>query len=445
MRPHRGSKRPRDARPTWRRRVLLTAACALALALATATCVNAAAAGPGGLLIAPTRIDVQVRPGESLPPIALRNGTDRTLVIEVAAVPARQELSGLPSFDLSESSLRQGRRMLRVSPRRLRLAPGARARVGAIAGSPTRRGQVGVYAVVAFTARQAQQSDKPGAVVTPTIRLTTNLLLRYPGPVRLDGRASALRVEQAPKRTLRFLARIRNTGDLHVRPRARLTITAATGRPVVRRAVRRENVLPGAERELPLDITTLLPAGTYRARVDARVGRRRSSRRIDFTLVGPNQLPTAKLRIVSLPTPQPDAGEPFDVALGLQNSGTGPITAAGTLTLTATGNQRTLARRPLRPPELLAGSRRQLTIGLPGVPAGSYTLTARFANGPLVLTERTVVFHTGTRPSLLDRLQDWLAGHIPLLLAGFGALLLLVVGSLVAYIRRLRSKLPPQD
>jgi hypothetical protein len=412
------------------RRALLIAACTVTLVTA-----GAAPAAAGGLLVSPTGINVNARPGAALPPITVRNDSDRGVVIDVVAVPARQELSGLPVFDLSAKSVLAGRATLYVSPQRLRLASGKSARVRVIAGRPPKRGQVGVYAVVAFTARQTGKS-KAGAVVAPTIRLSSNLLLRYPG-------ATALRVEQSAKRTLRFFARIRNDGNLHLKPPVRLTVTSADGRRVVRRAVRSENVLPGFERELTLDVIKLLPAGSYHARVDARVGNRRSSRKIDFALVGPNELPTPKLEIVSLQNPQPEADEEFDVALALRNSGTGPITPQGTLTLTHGGRKDVLVAQPLRPSELAAGSNQKLVIELPGVAPGRYTLTARFADGPLVLAERTVVFDTGTRPSLLERVLDWLASNIPLLLIGFAGLLVVVVTSMLAYIRKLRRKVVP--
>jgi hypothetical protein len=429
MTPRRGSEL---------RRALPIAACALTLAA-----VAAPPAAAGGLLVSPTGIDVNVRSGSSLPPITVRNESGGSLLIDVVAVPAGQELSGLPAFDMSELSRRVCRTMLRVSPQHLRLAAGKSASVRVIAGRHPARGHVAVYAVVAFTARQVEKADSSGAVVAPTIRLTSNLLLRYPGPVVLDGRATALRVEQGAKRTLRFFARIRNDGNLHVKPASRLTITTAAGREVVRHAIHPENVLPGSQRELTFDVSKLLPAGDYRARVDARVGRRRSSRAVGFTLVGLNRLPTPKLEIVSLENPQPDADEDFDVALALRNTGTGPITPQGTLTLTRNGRPGTLAELPLRPSPLAAGSRQQLTLALPGVPTGTYSLTARFADGPLVLAERTVVFQPGTRPSLIDRVLDWLAGNIPLLLIGFAALLLIVVTSMLAYIRKLRRRVVP--
>ncbi len=68
-------------------------------------------------------------------------------------------------------------------------------------------------------------------------------------------------------------------------------------------------------------------------------------------------------------------------------------------------------------------------------------LTARFPSGPRVLAEWTVVFETGTRPGLLERILDWMAGHLPLVIAAFAVVLLSVVAAAGAYIRRLRRTL----
>ncbi len=277
--------------------------------------------------------------------------------------------------------------------------------------------------------------------MTPTIRLTTNLLLRYPGRVRLRGEATAARAEQGAKRTLRFVARIRNRGNLHVRARARLTVRTAGGRLVLRRRFPRETVIPGAQRELPLDVAKLLPAGDYRARVNALVGNQRSRQKFAFRLTGPNILPTPVLRILSLETPRPEAGEDFDAAVELANSGTGPISPQGTLTLTASGQQRAIVTEPLRPGGIGPGEREELSVRLRGVRAGRYEMTARFPSGPRVLAERTVVFETGTRPGLLERILDWMAGHLPLVIAAFAVVLLSVMAAAGTYIRRLRRTL----
>lgn len=78
---------------------------------------------------------------------------------------------------------------------------------------------------------------------------------------------------------------------------------------------------------------------------------------------------------------------------------------------------------------------------LAGVRAGRYALTARFASGPRVLAERTVIFQTGTRLSLLERILDWIAANLPLVIAAFATLLLLITTALATYIRRLRRTL----
>lgn len=435
MRPRRGS----DA---WRRRASSRARSAtpiLAVAAVLAALLPSHARGQG-LQVAPTRIAAEVRPGDRLPPIELRNRTRETLTVRVDVAPARQELSGLPLFDLSPSSRREGRRLARVSPRRLRLAPGQTRSVRVTVGRPA-RGRLGVYGVVAFTARVAGRSSERGAVLAPSVRLSTNLLLRYPGRIRRDGRATDLRVEQGPKRTLRFLGRMRNDGNLHVRPKARLTVTSVTGKLVVSRALPAENVLPDAERELAFDLTKLLPAGDYRARVRARIGRRRSVRTTDFRLVAPNELPTPKLEIAALAPPAPNAGERFNVRVGVRNVGTAPMAAAGRVALSDADTRTTVARERFDVPALAPGQSTVAKVALPALDEGRYALTARIRNQGRVLSERTVVFSTDTRPSLFTRALDWMAAHVPLLLAIFGGVLAIVVGTSATYIRRLRRRL----
>lgn len=396
-----------------------------------------AGAQPGGLLVAPSRIEAKVRPGDRLPAIQLSNRTGAALTVRVFAARATQDLSGLPVFDTRPEDLRAGARLVRVAPRRLRLGRGERGEVRALVGRP-RRSTVGAYAVIAFSAQPARASGRRGAVIAPTIRITTNLLLRFPGPVRLEGEVTAVRAEQGPERTLRFFGRIRNDGNLHVRPRARLTVRSAAGETVLRRRFRPETVLPDAARELPLLVAKRLPAGDYTARVDARVGRRRSKREARFRLVGPNLLPTADLKIISLPTPQPDAGEEFSARVEVANRGTGPIRPAATVTVSAPGSGRRVAERQLTLPSLGPRSRHEAEVELPGLAKGRYELAARFSSGGRVVANRTLVFETGTRPPLLTRVKDWMAGHVPLVVAIFALLLAIVVGGLLAYIRRLR-------
>ena len=56
--------------------------------LALAAVVPGSAAAAGGLSIAPARIDAEVRRGALLPPVLLRNDTDRRLRIHATVVAA---------------------------------------------------------------------------------------------------------------------------------------------------------------------------------------------------------------------------------------------------------------------------------------------------------------------------------------------------------------------
>lgn len=392
-----------------------------------------------GLLVSPTRIAAEVRAGDRLPPIELTNRSRETLAVRVDVAPAGQELSGLPRFDLSRSSLRRGRRLARPSVRRLRLAPGQTRRVVVTVGRPV-RDRVGVYGVVAFTARVATRAQERGSVVTPSVRLSTNLLLRYPGRLRRTGRATALRVEQGPKRTLRFLGRMRNDGNIHVRPETRLTVRSVGGEVLVRRAFPLENVLPGFERELVFDLKKLLTAGRYLASVEARIGGRRSVQSAGFRLVGPNLLPTPDLEIAALDPPAPDAGEAFEVRVAVRNSGTAALGATGGLALTPAAGGRRLVGARFDVPVLGPGDSTVAKVALPPLDEGSYALTARLRDRDRVLSERTVVFSTDTRPGLLTRILDWMAAHVPLLLALFAGVLLLGAAAAASYIRRLRRQ-----
>lgn len=395
-----------------------------------------------GLLISPTRIDADVRPGDRLPPIVLSNRTGQRLTVRVDVAPAGQDTSGLPDYDLSPASLRRGSRIARASVRRLRLSPGASRSVSLTVGRPP-AGSVGVYGVVAFTAQTAGRDSNRGSVISPAVRLTTNLLLRFPGSVRVEGRAEALRVEQGPRRrrnrTLRFLTRVANDGNLHVRPRVRLTVRGDTRDVVARGAFRPENVLPGAERELPFDLTKVLPAGDYHARVDVRVGRRPSVQTTRFRLIGPNELPTPKLEISELRPPSPEADTRFDVDVRVRNVGTARIGAVGDIKLSRSAGGGALATESFNVPVLGPGEDSSATVELPALPDGSYALLARVKDEERVLSERTVVFSTGTRPGLVARIFDWLAAHIPTVLAVFVLVLFAGVTATAVYIRRLRA------
>lgn len=399
-----------------------------------------APAAAGGLLVSPSSIDQRVRPGALLPAVTLRNDSERAIVVRAFALRATQEINGLPRWTVDRRSKRIGARFLRVSPQRFRLAPGqARAvRARVLARWPT-RGR-GSYGVLVFDARQAGREVSGDAVLSANVRLAANVLLRYPGRVRHNTVLEQVRAEQAGPRVLRFFARMANRGNLHLEPDARMVIRDMRGRAVARAEFTGGNVLPGARRELTAELTKVLPAGRYVAHVTARAAGRTTRKRLAFKLVGPNELPTAQLQIARLASPQPAVDEEFEAIGELINRGTASARPRAVMTLSRLSGA-PLERRNLRLGALGPGRRAQVSATFPGLAEGQYRLSLRVAGPAGLADERTVVFAPGKQAALWNRVLDWAAAHVALLLAGFAAILLATIVAAGAYVRRLRRSL----
>lgn len=431
--------RPAPVRRPARRRVALGAALAL-LAL------PAGAHASGGLLIAPSSVDASVRAGRVLPAIRVTNDTGRDLVLWASALRARQELSGLPVYRLDARARRAGRAFVRVRPARFTLRAGASREVSATVVARHPAVGRGGYGVVLFEALPRRASGARNAV-TARLRLTANLLLRYPSarrPARVHGVARSLRAEQGPadpRRTLRLLVRVHGAGTIHGRPQARLRIRDARGRVVARAPFTTGNVLPGADRELPVLVETQLPAGRYTARAIVRSGGHTSTATLPLRLVGKNVLPTPDLRIAGLPSPHPDRGRPFTAELGLVNRGSAAAAVRGWWQVRSAGGQRLIAHGRLAGAPLPAGARRGQRLRLPGMAAGQWRLVVALEGPGRELDRRELVFATGERLGWWTRFEDWAAANVPLLLAAFAALLLLLLTLAAAYTARLRRRL----
>ena len=406
-----------------------------------------AATGLGGVSVAPASIDAQVRAGTALPSVRVSNDTGRSVDVRALVVPATQDLSGLPAFDLGARSRRDGRTLVRISPRRFVLPAGSSRAVRATVVDGAPRVGTGSYGVLVVEAvpTVADAGAGPGSTVDSRLRLTSNLLLAYPAAAtaRRTAAAVSLRAEQAalePARTLRFVARVANPGRIHSRPGAVLRVRDAAGRLVTRATLPGGNILPGAERELPVVVRRQLPAGRYTARVAVRAGRRRTSATLAFELVAPNTLPTPRLRIGELAPPDDATASEVRARLEVRNRGTAPGRPVGEAVL-ATSGGRVLARRPLRMASVPASARAVADLRLPGVSRGPHRLTVRLLDGDRELDSRTVVFTPGTAAGTWTRILDWCAAHIPLLFAAFGLVLLTVLVGVTAYVHRLRARL----
>ena len=380
-----------------------------------------------------------------LPSVRVGNDTGRPVDVRIRVVPADQDLSGLPAFSLDAASLAAGGRLVRASPSRFTVPAGsARAvELRVVGRRPLRRGgSYGVVVAEAVPSVDSGAADAPGGegVVDARLRLTTNLLLAYPGhgPRRAD--AVALRAEQGPERTLAFGVRVRGTGDIHALPRVRLRVRDASGRLVARGRVTTGNVLPDAERELPAVVREVLPAGRYTARAVVEAGGRRTFADHAFTLVGPGERPSADLAIVGLRAPGGAAGEDTSATVEIVNRGTAAAPARGEVVLAHSGG-RVLARREIATGPVAPGARRAVTVDLPGASAAEHRLGARLLDGDRELSARTVVFTPREPTGAWTRFLDWAGANVPLLLGGFLAVLVAVLTGVAAYVRRLHRTL----
>jgi hypothetical protein len=428
--------------------IVLLWACAFSVA---AVPPAPAATGLGGVSVSPASIDVRAQAGDALPAVRVGNDTGRPVDVRIRVVPADQELSGLPVFSLDAASLAAGRRLVRASPERFTVPAGSGRAVElrVVGREPLRRGgSYGVVVAEAVPTVDPGAADPPGGegLVDARLRLTANLLLAYPGHGPRRAEAVALRAEQGPQRTLAFAVRVRGTGDIHVRPKVRLRVRDEAGRLVARGRVTSGNVLPDAQRELPAVVREVLPAGRYTARAVVEAGGRRTFADHAFTLVGPGELPSADLAIVGLRAPEGAAGEDTSATVEIVNRGTAPAPAHGEVVLAHSGG-RVLARREIATGPVAPGTRRAVTVDLPGVSAAEHRVGARLLDGDRELSARTIVFTPREPTGAWTRFLDWAGANVPLLLGGFAGILVLVLTGVAAYVRRLQralaARVPP--
>lgn len=282
--------------------------------------------------------------------------------------------------------------------------------------------------------------------VSTIYRLIGTYLLRLPGG-RRDGRFVSLAAEQGPKRTLLFTSVVRNTGSVYDQPRrGRLAITNAGGRVVARGTFKGEIILPSSQRAFTVTISKLLPAGTYTATSTMLFGRSTKPKGIrkSFTLVGPNELPTTKLRIVDVKG-FGYVDEAAHVTVRVRNTGTKVAAAAvrGRL-FAAPGGQRAATREDEQTASgsIEPGEEATYELDLGRLGDNDYQIDAAALAGASTFGTSTITITPRPQRSFLSRLKRFVSDHGVLLIAVLAAIALLaVVESTRRYRRRLRGQL----
>ena len=423
------------------------AAAAMLVALAVNASTAGAQAPDAGLFgIAPAKVLIATRPPVNVQPLQVTNTTRRTYDVTVFVAPLRQAPDGGLAYDPSAHARRVGARSLRLGVKRFSLAPGARRDLPLRWLRTLPRSRIAPMGVVV---QGLPRGVKPTAVST-VYRLIGTYLLGLPGG-RRDGRFVSLTAEQGAKRTLLFTATVRNTGTTYDQPRrGRMTITDSGGDVVSRAAFKGELILPGSQRAFAVTTTKLLPAGTYTATSTMRFGRSPRPKRIraSFTLVGPNELPTTKLRIVDVKGVG-YVGEAAHVTVRVRNTGTRATTATvRTRLVEANGGRRAAepsdeqtAKGSVEP-----GEDATYKLDLGHLRGTDYQIDATALAGASTFGTSTITITPRPQRSLMARLKRFVSDHAVLLIGLLAVIVLAAIGeSTRRYRRRLRGQLQARE
>lgn len=393
------------------------------LAVSFAAAPHAALAA-GTFSITPSRRDVAGRPPVTLAPTQVRNTTGDSYDVRVFPVLLRQGLSGAFQFDETQRPLNAARTILDVTPSRFRLAPGGSREV-ALRWHLLPLSSRAAYVGIVF---QGQARTRDGRSVPVISRLLSINFLRLPGRYRRSGEFTALSATQLRPRALSLLARVKNTGNAVGSPsHGRITINDSTGRRVYRARWRGDVILPKAQRDFPIDLRRVLPAGTYKAHVAMRFGASRREKIVDsFTLAGPGQLAAPRVKVSELGS-QGEVGGRAKVTARVRNSGTAAAGLDLSLSLFAVraGQPRAapLASGRIRISSVAAGGGEVLQQELGGkLASGQYRVLARYRDEAGALQELTSDFEATRHRGLLERLRlfaDRNAVLIAVVLAAF--------------------------
>jgi competence ComEA-like helix-hairpin-helix protein len=415
---------------------------ALVVAGVGLTAVPAGSQSDRGLFaVTPSSQTVVKRPPAHLARTIVRNTTRVPLEVLVFPVLLGQGVDGAFTFSEAPRDLNAAAKILSPAPQQFTMPPGSVRKVTLrwnLLPTQTKAAFLGVIF-------QSKAQPAQGQQVKTVQRLLTVDFLRLPGSFRSSGKFTRLRASQGPAKTILFYPRMKNTGEFIAKPtRTKFRIRDASGKIVFRTPWTGNVILPGFQREFPIEMRKVLQAGTYTAVASADFGHSRGLKITEkFKLVGPNQLPTGRVTIDNFHG-EGVLGKDSLVTGVVKSIGTAPATTAVRLDLyklLANGQQPV---KPMKTDKLEfakpipPGGSQPLKLVYPKLPAGNYRVIGTYRAEPGSIKEVITDWAPQKERSAFDKFKDWLRDHAPLLI-GLG--LFLLIALLVAYFLRRQRRL----
>jgi competence ComEA-like helix-hairpin-helix protein len=430
--------RPLAVRPSLRATLVVVAA--LGVLFAPDSGGAQTGANAGFFSVTPARRNVVARPPTNLVPARVGNTTKVPFAVTVFPVLVKQDVTGAFTPDESPLSLNAAQKIVGARPLKFLLTPGAQRDVTlqwVLLPRHTRAAYVGVI----FSGKPPVKNKQP---VNTVERLLSVNFLRLPGKYHPNGKFTGIRAAQSQPKVFQVIPRVKNTGDVIAQPhRGRLVITNQAGAVVFRAPLKGPIVLPGAQVDIPVDVRKILQAGRYTATARTQFGRNHKAHiATDFTLVGPNELPTPKIQLTGFDG-NGEIGGDSHVRGKLKSVGTAPADTAVTVQVfrtNAAGGQsaRPLVVRKLRYGAIRPGDSRSFDLVLHKLAAGSYSAIARYRTGPGATDTASTDWKLHKKKGFFDRIKDFLRIHKGLLLA---LLALAILAGLVAWFTRRQRRL----
>lgn len=281
-----------------------------------------------------------------------------------------------------------------------------------------------------------------GSSIVQVFQLNARVLLRPPkSAARPAFHLSGIRGEQSGVKSIRLLAAFENTGNIALRPHGAVTVRNSLGQVRFRGPLSELEVFPGATVELGAELAEpVLPAGRYEVVATVTAAGRKESISAPLELFGPNELPTRKAELLTLTYPQAYVDGDLTVTATYRNTGNVPFAPRATL---VAGSAKPIEMATEQVPPGETGTARA-SVHLAGLQSRELTVRI-FAEGR-ELDSRTASVTPLPRPSLADRLQDWILAHALLLVGGLAALVLAMMATLaLVLVRRGRRRGRSED